>query len=916
MSTIKKQGKLGVSQIKKSGPVINSVRMKSDVVTRSTSDSDKGQRKIIKMLDYDASDAESHVLGRKQSDTLKTEPLIGGSLPPPLGGDKASLSLSLNVLIEYLEIYGFNPKGFRPESTLNHWNSCSQEIGWMKFLKYKFAAFFSFVIKDELPPKPFTQEDNPSHLVGGSAGRFIRLQLRKKDRLEFATGILYLKKGMPRPNKLAVEKQTLKTYELLTTTHEPEMCVVNSKKFTINHIIHEVQRTASELFYQYPIHESDLHIPYAPSVKANYVDSRRDLGTFGTLIDYGHQNGNPILRDFLSPVDLQTGEFKVFNNVKEEQRECSNIPELELNPKLKILAEEVYKDIYETVRSKAFNEPCKVQLVGLSEALKVRVISKGPPLTYFALKPVQKFLHTILRRHPIFKFIGVPANESDLIETFFQKPGKFLSVDYSSATDMLNPKLSRACANQICKDIELPEDLRQLFLKALTGHTIIKPGSSKSVVPDESPQLWGQLMGSIVSFPILCVVNAAVCRMSMEVGLGKPCSLDQIPLLINGDDALLRCDNSVMHAWKNLSHLAGLEPSVGKVYFSDSYMNINSTSYSFTEDEESQSITEHKYVNMGLVKGLSRSEGLIGKKSAVETVDSLFDSTIGSRHRDLMKSCPSKIRLTAHIQFIRNHWTILRNLRVPWYIPESLGGLGLSSLIEVEGSKDVEIFSSSKISDSRSWKYLEYDMHSRRDNKIHHLRVGPSDLDLKCVRLLMNNVLSFKPGKVPGESPIRSRESWFENKGFRANVKFATFINKAAWSELSAIKKSQKDVFTFLDTAAYYLIPSTVAQQPVESQALQLKMIKTNERAWDKLSKIAKFEYSGFKGFTFIAESMSAHPFFTSVSGRRLKSLKRFVDMSHDRFDEQTEQLFDMTQSLDPLEEGKHKDLIEKLILD
>lgn len=868
-----------------------------------------------------------YILSRKQVEFFSSGPLIGGTLPSSVkDGDKASLSLSLNVLIEYLEIYGFDRKTFRPKDTLDHWELCSQEIGWMKFLKYKFAAFFSFVINDKLPPKPFTQDDLPSSLVGSSAGRFIRCMLKKKNRLEFAIGILYLKKGMPRPDDKAVEKQAIKTYELLTSTHEPSQCVFDDIEYTVDDLIIEVQRTARELFDNTEMTESDLHTPYAPSVKANYTMARSDLGTFGTLTNKSVRGtidnfvkDEPIVRDLLEVTDY-SGE--IFKSVKEEQREQDNIPEYELNPKFEFLTKSVYSDVYETVRSKAFNEPCNVQLVGLAESLKVRVISKGPPLTYFTLKPVQKFMHSTLRKHNVFKFIGEPVSEEALLSTFSQREGKFLSVDYSAATDMLNPKLSRAAANQICKSACIPKDIQTLFLKALTGHSIQKPENKTEFEKrmkekrelEIKPQLWGQLMGSIVSFPILCIVNAAICRRAYEVGTGKPCFLHQVPLMINGDDALLKCTERVRDCWEKLSTLGGLEPSVGKVYFSETYLNINSTSYSYSDTVEYDEILHHTYVNMGLVKGLSRSTGVVGKKDAVKAADSLYDTSIGSRHSDLMKTCPASVRVKTHISFIQNHWEVLKKLRVPWYIPESLGGLGLTPLIQMDGCEDVIPFQTSIVLKNPKFHFFEYNMVSRRDGRTHRLRVGPSELDLKCVRLMMNNVIPFKAGKIPGENPVIARDAWFKNKGFRTNLRFVSQIDDEAWNNAAAIKVSQSDVFTFIDTAAYYLTPSAIVESTSEVKNRQLMTLRRNERAWVRLSNLARFEFAGLPAFEFVAESMSVHPFFCSLRTQGLHSkLKKFQDMSQDQFESQIEQLFDITDLSESLEEGKHKDLIEKL---
>jgi hypothetical protein len=55
--------------------------------------------------------------------------------------------------------------------------------------------------------------------------------------------------------------------------------------------------------------------------------------------------------------------------------------------------------------------------------------------------------------------------------------------------------------------------------------------------------------------------------------------LDQLPVLINGDDILFPASKQLYSAWLNEVNKLGLKPSVGKNYFSDQFFTVNSELY-------------------------------------------------------------------------------------------------------------------------------------------------------------------------------------------------------------------------------------------------------------------------------------------------------------------------------------------------
>jgi len=665
---------------------------------------------------------------------------------------------------------------------LRHWQICSAECNWIKFLKYKFSAFMSFYLDNEIPDKPFKHPDNPNQLAGSTLGRFIRMVLKGPRSYEFRVGILMLKKGLPKPGKSFLEAAIEKTKEVLTTRHPVPESVYSTRQ----RVFYEAGRTVREVFTR-KITDRDLKKPYVPSIRANYTDSRSEFGTFGTLRDMG------VL------VDVDTPE-KVYKHalVRDEEERIADGPVFLVNPKFKEGVSRMYENIYDTVRVQAQDEKANVTLVALPEALKVRVISKGPALTYFVLKPVQKFLHKIMRKFRVFSLIGKTVDTSDLLRCFTGTSGKFHSLDYESATDLLDPEFSARIVDEICDSVGMPSDIRSLFHKALTGHAI-----------EGVPQLWGQLMGSIVSFIVLCIANFSVVRHALEITNKVRYSVEDCPALVNGDDGLVRAADEFLPIWKSIAASIGLKPSIGKVYTHETYCNINSASFLCTEKanvqipETNLSFERIPFVNMGLVNGNTRS----GKKDMRAVFDPEDnDWSMGARHHELMRSCPAGLELSVHELYLSKNKEILRNLHyIPWYLPESMGGVGLKPLIRYEfpeeGMPEICV---------KSYEYT-------RDGH----KCGPSKKDVMGAYALMDRTFrDLKVGKIPSTQPVQARPVWS-----------SVIYNNVGSRGLVNLTESEE---TFLDLSTFFTSPSAVAVR--FDSAKRLESIRRNERAWRYLS--------------------------------------------------------------------------------
>jgi hypothetical protein len=280
----------------------------------------------------------------------------------------------------------------------------------------------------------------------------------------------------------------------------------------------------------------------------------------------------------------------------------------------------------------------KIQAV--LEPLKCRIISKGPAAPYYFGKFAQKALHTVMRRMPCFRLIGRQACATDLIDIAVKDGDhSWFSGDYKASTDALSAELSAFIMFAIFDGMI---DDRQLewLLAVLAPHRIHYPVCD-GVQLESVDQQTGQLMGSIMSFPILCLANLGLTLLTV---LGAPhegpegCfdslydqsmkSRDRSVykllkrVLINGDDLLFCATQTQFDDHARLGTRIGLEMSVGKTYFHKRYANINSISYDYDLSNEGSTPWKVGFFNAGLFFGQNKVQERVGEgEEADEGVD-------------------------------------------------------------------------------------------------------------------------------------------------------------------------------------------------------------------------------------------------------------------------------------------------------
>jgi len=231
--------------------------------------------------------------------------------------------------------------------------------------------------------------------------------------------------------------------------------------------------------------------------------------------------------------------------------------------------------------------------------------------------------------------------------------------------------------------------------RALVSHRIHRKAGDDGI-----SQTWGQLMGSPISFPILCLVNLAVSRLAMDLGgyfgpydlsgcrdqsFGYPMRpLVQYPLLVNGDDVGFESDQVIYGLWKDLTKRVGLVFSLGKNFTHPTVLILNSRLHVLDRHVDffarvSYRLWPLRHLEVGLLYGSMKG----GSREIGEQAPGIRDLLTDVRALSHMAhelvggwSLEQKERL---LRTFFRHWRPALD-RLPagcsWFLPNQLGGMG------------------------------------------------------------------------------------------------------------------------------------------------------------------------------------------------------------------------------------------------
>nr|QNN89182.1 putative RNA dependent RNA polymerase [Pezizella ericae ourmia-like virus 1] len=201
-------------------------------------------------------------------------------------------------------------------------------------------------------------------------------------------------------------------------------------------------------------------------------------------------------------------------------------------------------------------DPAKI--ISVETGGKHRIVSKSD-VTANLFRP----LHTSMYNH-LSKFSWLLRGEAKPVSFrgFNARRGEvFVSGDYESATDNLNGHLQRKILSIILsQSTSVPKGIKDSAAQMLRS-TLELPGGACYV------QERGQLMGNLLSFPLLCIVNY----------LGFKYFVGDRPVRVNGDDIVFRATAQEANRWMEGIRVSGLTLSKGKTMVNGRYFSLNSS---------------------------------------------------------------------------------------------------------------------------------------------------------------------------------------------------------------------------------------------------------------------------------------------------------------------------------------------------
>jgi hypothetical protein len=205
---------------------------------------------------------------------------------------------------------------------------------------------------------------------------------------------------------------------------------------------------------------------------------------------------------------------------------------------------------------KSFNQNTTVRHIQVQEPLKVRNLT-AMPAHHQILKNFQLALKAWIDKDPTFRLTNNPDILSAVRSMNWPDHLLFTSGDYSAATDTIHRDAVMAAISGINSDL-LKTSFDNFTIVDSEGHFLINQNN-------------GQLMGSLISFIVLCLINKWIYEYTQELSEEKSTSP-----LINGDDILFKSTEKFHNEWREIIRKVGFRPSPGKNFLHKNYFTINS----------------------------------------------------------------------------------------------------------------------------------------------------------------------------------------------------------------------------------------------------------------------------------------------------------------------------------------------------
>lgn len=224
----------------------------------------------------------------------------------------------------------------------------------------------------------------------------------------------------------------------------------------------------------------------------------------------------------------------------------------------------------------ALSDPSHLRVGVAKTKGKSRVVTMQSANVKRTLRPV----HTALYDH-ISQFgwcvRGEVRAEDFLAVSGDRREGEwFVSGDYSSATDRIYSSAVEAMVQVLLECPDLLSEEREVLGRSF------RDLKYRVGVDGNSPLKGihrGQMMGNLVSFPFLCLLNKIAFDLTVDICTGVP-GTSRVGRF-NGDDCLFSGDHRLYETWQSVTSAFGFVVNVSKTGFSPRFGELNSRCFDY-----------------------------------------------------------------------------------------------------------------------------------------------------------------------------------------------------------------------------------------------------------------------------------------------------------------------------------------------
>jgi hypothetical protein len=320
------------------------------------------------------------------------------------------------------------------------------------------------------------------------------------------------------------------------------------------------------------------------------------------------------------------------------------------------------------------DEMCQAKVYPICEPLKVRNITKSNAHQYAIAKGMQMDMHSSLKKYFQFNLVGAPCEIADIQELCDRSPsGVFASGDFSAATDNVKIELTKLFFERLIFSLQHQKVVDTVYIKylrrVLYEHEIHYPTNFSEDKIEPVIQKNGQLMGSVLSFMVLCAINIATYWHSVEPEVED---FTHLNVKVNGDDILFRTSIEKYNTWLQTLPKAGLFPSPGKNFFHEKYCTVNSALFSVSKNNTVKYIP---FFNVGMLLGQS-------KVCRTEFTDKYKSKPVHCLHSKVMHGAYNTARANDRFCYYNKELLAKATLHPAgfncnYYLPREYGGLGM-----------------------------------------------------------------------------------------------------------------------------------------------------------------------------------------------------------------------------------------------